>query len=368
MNIDDSAGARLVEDLPGDVLTVGGEGRLTIEGYEPAGSGTRVELSTPWGPIEGVAPVFGSFNVSNLAIAIGCCLISGIEIDDVKSAITNLEPVPGRFELVSGDDPIRVVVDYAHTPAGITHAIAAARSLTSDRVVAVVGAGGDRDRDKRPLMGAAASEADAVVITTDNPRSEEPARIAEDVRLGVPEGTPVVLELDRATAVERAVATGSDGDLVLVLGRGHEPYQEAKGSFVPLDDRDLARRALGRRVDIPRIPTTIQGACCRDLPIDRCGSSTLCLDSRHPLRNPGLSPTRDGPVHPGGVDGSRPQARHSDDGWGRVRRSSNRRVGPRPLEDLVSGRRIWVRAERLQLWGNPGRSGACGDGRRRVHR
>ena len=116
-------------------------------------------------------------------------------------------------------------------------------------MVAVIGAGGDRDKEKRPLMGAAASEADLVVVTSDNPRFEEPGQIAAEVRAGMPEGAAAVVELDRARAVQSAVAAAEDGDLVLVLGRGHEPYQDARGTLTPLDDRDLARRALALRRD-----------------------------------------------------------------------------------------------------------------------
>lgn len=149
--------------------------------------------------------------------------------------------------MVSGHDPILVIVDYAHTPEGIAKAVSAAREMNKGRVIALVGAGGDRDRDKRPLMGAAASEADLAIITSDNPRSEDPATIAQAVLEGVALKTGVIYELDRRAAIHRAVNEATDGDVVLVLGRGHEPTQEIGGQRLPFDDRQVAREALTSR-------------------------------------------------------------------------------------------------------------------------
>lgn len=251
INLDDEAGAAIAREFVGELVGVGEEGDVRVISRRSTGHRTAVLLETPWGPVEGVAPVLGSFNVSNLAVAVACCLAIGIGTEEVSAALGSLRPVPGRFELVSGDDPVRVIVDYAHTPDGIEHAVEAARLLGARRVIAVLGAGGDRDRDKRPLMGAAASQADLVVFTSDNPRSEEPSRIVDEVRSGVGEATEAVVEVDRARAVRLAVSSADDGDVVLVLGRGHEPYQEVRGALIPLDDRDVARRALEQRRESP---------------------------------------------------------------------------------------------------------------------
>ncbi|MDX1468625.1 MAG: UDP-N-acetylmuramoyl-L-alanyl-D-glutamate--2,6-diaminopimelate ligase [Acidimicrobiia bacterium] len=256
VNLDDTAGAELARELKGELIGVGDSGDVRVIAQQPVESGTQLRVETPWGVIEGKAPVLGVFNVANLAMAIACCLVSGIGTEDVAQSLSSLRPVPGRFELVSGSDPIRIIVDYAHTPDGIKHAIEAARSLGSARVIAVVGAGGDRDREKRPLMGSASSGADLVVVTSDNPRSEDPAQIADEVLAGIEGGTRPLTELDRTLAVHRAVAAADEGDIVLVLGRGHEPFQEASGALIPLDDRDIARRALQERRESPDFGTS----------------------------------------------------------------------------------------------------------------
>ena len=161
--------------------------------------------------------------------------------------LATLKGVPGRFEVVSGDDPIRVIVDYAHTPDGIEVAIEAARGMDANRVIAVVGAGGDRDTEKRPLMGAAVSAADLAIVTSDNPRSEDPDEIIRAVESGLDDRVQTIVEADRATAIDLAVRDASEGDIVLLLGRGHEPMQEIAGRRIPFDDREVARRALSRR-------------------------------------------------------------------------------------------------------------------------
>ena len=246
VNLDDPVGNRLVADVRSEVLTVGSDGDVRVTAYRHVGSGTEIEMRTPWGSLSAVTPVVGSFNVSNVAVAVACCLATGVELVAVEKGLPTLQAVPGRFEEMS-HGPLRVVVDYAHTPDGISKAIEAARDLGPARVIVVVGAGGDRDHDKRPMMGEAASEADLVVVTSDNPRGEDPAEIVSQVMAGIPPGHAVTLEADRVKAIGAAVLGAEDGDLVLILGRGHEAHQEAAGRLVPLDDRDIARRALKKR-------------------------------------------------------------------------------------------------------------------------
>jgi UDP-N-acetylmuramoyl-L-alanyl-D-glutamate--2,6-diaminopimelate ligase len=188
----------------------------------------------------------GGFNVENALVAAGCCLELGMSLHQVAKGLSELEGVPGRFEQVSGAGALRVYVDYAHTPEGVHEAISVAREIGEGRVVAVVGAGGDRDREKRPLMGRAAAEADVTVLTSDNPRSEDPELILREVAAGVPAGE-VILEVDRHRAIERAVALAQDGDVVLILGKGHETGQEIEGRILPFDDRDVAREILAAR-------------------------------------------------------------------------------------------------------------------------
>jgi UDP-N-acetylmuramoyl-L-alanyl-D-glutamate--2,6-diaminopimelate ligase len=168
-----------------------------------------------------------------------------MSVDEVVAGLGRLDTVPGRFELVSGTFPVRVVVDYAHTPEGIHQAISVARDLAMGRVIAVFGAGGDRDREKRPLMGRAAIEADLSVLTSDNPRSEDPEAIIHDVMSGI-EGSGVIVEADRRRAIEHAIRAASPDDVVLILGKGHETGQEIGERVLPFDDRLVAREVLDR--------------------------------------------------------------------------------------------------------------------------
>jgi UDP-N-acetylmuramoyl-L-alanyl-D-glutamate--2,6-diaminopimelate ligase len=151
--------------------------------------------------------------------------------------------VPGRFELVEMGRDFTVIVAYAHTPGGIAATIAATRDIVAEgaRIVAVVGAGGDRDRSKRPLMGAAIAAADVAVITSDNPRTEDPTAIIDEVAAGVPADASVVVEVDRRAAIRHALRMARPGDVVLLLGKGHETGQEIGGEVIPFDDRTVAR-------------------------------------------------------------------------------------------------------------------------------
>lgn len=246
-NVDDPAGQVMAAGYRGEMLIVGTDGDIRAGHMRSIAGGTVFTLETPWGSVDVSAPVVGAFNVDNALLAAACCLGAGIELDTVAGGLETLSGVPGRFEVVSGDDPILVVVDYAHTPAGITNAIDAARGLGRGNVIALVGAGGDRDRAKRPLMGQAVSAADVAIVTSDNPRSESPETIARSVLEGVSLQTPVVYELDRRAAIARAISAADDGDVVLILGRGHEPMQEIGGERLPFDDRVVSRAAIERR-------------------------------------------------------------------------------------------------------------------------
>lgn len=247
INVDDETGMKIASGYRGALLTVGSKGDVGHGPISPVGGGSAFTLRTPHGSADVVAPVMGGFNVDNAIVAASCALAIGLDLDAVVNGLHTLRGVPGRFEVVSGEDPITVVVDYAHTPEGISAAIRAARGSEPGRVIALFGAGGDRDREKRPLMGAAACEADLAIVTSDNPRSEEPEEIIGEVTAGLVEGTESVVESDRATAIGIAIDRAKPGDVVLVLGRGHEPTQEIAGTRVPFDDRLVARDALRRR-------------------------------------------------------------------------------------------------------------------------
>jgi UDP-N-acetylmuramoyl-L-alanyl-D-glutamate--2,6-diaminopimelate ligase len=155
-----------------------------------------------------------------------------------------VEGVPGRFEEVREGQPFTVIVDYSHTPDSLENALRTARELTRGRLICVFGCGGDRDREKRPVMGRIAAElSDVAVLTSDNPRSEDPLAILAEVAAGAPAGS-LEVEPDRRTAIARAVELGRDGDVVLIAGKGHEQGQEIAGEVLPFDDREVARDAL----------------------------------------------------------------------------------------------------------------------------
>ena len=171
----------------------------------------------------------------------------GIDEEAIKRGIESVDRVPGRFDAVDEGQPFTVLVDYAHTPGALEAALESARKLAHGRVICVFGAGGDRDRDKRPLMGQVVTElADVALVTSDNPRSEDPAAIAADVV----DGLELEVELDRRKAIERVLEQARAGDVVVIAGKGHEQGQEIAGRKLPFDDREVARDAL-RRLKAP---------------------------------------------------------------------------------------------------------------------
>ena len=251
--IGDPAGQRLRRGLQIPVITVGPEGDVRATEVTGTIGESRFRLHTPQGEARVRLPLGGGFNVDNACIAAGCAHALGIPLEAIVAGLDGFAGVPGRFEVVSGDDPVRVVVDYAHTPAGIDSAIATVRQLAGPvgaeggRAIVVFGAGGDRDRAKRAQMGAAAARADVVVITSDNPRSEDPERIIDEVLAGVGDASRFIRQSDRRRAIQEAVDLAEDGDTVLVLGRGHERGQEVEGRSFPFDDRLVSREALARK-------------------------------------------------------------------------------------------------------------------------
>jgi UDP-N-acetylmuramoyl-L-alanyl-D-glutamate--2,6-diaminopimelate ligase len=241
-NVDDLVGRSFADDFDGAKVTVGSGGDYEVIDIRPVSSGTEFRFATPAGLFDVSAPVHGAFNVANLALAVAASVAAGAGLPQMMESVAGLAPVPGRFEIVSGEDEPTVVVDYAHTPAGISMAVATGRDLASGKLIAVFGAGGDRDRAKRPLMGAAASSADVLVVTSDNPRSEDPDKIIDDVMAGVTTGA--TRQTDRRSAIAAAIGMAASDDVVLILGKGHEPGQEIEGVVTPFDDRAVARESL----------------------------------------------------------------------------------------------------------------------------
>jgi UDP-N-acetylmuramoyl-L-alanyl-D-glutamate--2,6-diaminopimelate ligase len=195
-------------------------------------------------------PLGGLFNVRNALAAAACSRALGLRVDEIVEGLEQARPVPGRFEAVRSGEGIVVIVDYAHTPAGLEELLRAAQRIAladRGRLVAVFGCGGERDRGKRPVMGAVASRlADVVVITTDNPRGEDPAHIAGEILAGVDGPARVLVELDRREAIAQALALARRGDVVVVAGKGHEATQELSGRTLEFDDRAVVREELMR--------------------------------------------------------------------------------------------------------------------------
>jgi UDP-N-acetylmuramoyl-L-alanyl-D-glutamate--2,6-diaminopimelate ligase len=245
-NADDPWGRRLLERPTIPMTSYGVDAEADVRGVDvsvtPGGSTALVD-----GVLVRTA-LRGRFNVENVLAAVAAARVVGVATDVAALGIADVERVPGRMEPVDAGQDFTVVVDYAHTPDSIHNVLRGARGSADGRVIVVFGCGGDRDRAKRPMMGrAAAEDADLVIVTTDNPRSEDPSVIIDEITSGIPDGTAAIVEPDRATAIERAIDGAEPGDVVVVAGKGHETTQEIDGLFVPFDDREVARAALARR-------------------------------------------------------------------------------------------------------------------------
>jgi UDP-N-acetylmuramoyl-L-alanyl-D-glutamate--2,6-diaminopimelate ligase len=222
--------------------------------------GLAFEARTPRGTVHVRSPLVGRPNAYNILAACAVATALDLPFSAIERGIAGLEHVPGRFQVVSDPaDDVRVIVDYAHTDDALKNLLETARPMATGRVVTVFGAGGDRDRTKRPLMGAVAARlSDLVIVTSDNPRSEDPERIIDEVRRGIvtpaartapkgPKSTPSLAIVDRGEAIEKAVKDARPGDLILIAGKGHEKYQVIGDREIPFDDVEVARAALARR-------------------------------------------------------------------------------------------------------------------------
>ena len=251
INIDDEWGARFAARLAGagvDVVMFGTMpgARLSASRITLTESGVSFHVESEWGSGVAAAPVLGAFNVSNLLAVLAALIATGFTFDEAVRALSLLRPVPGRLERLGGGTQPVVVVDYAHTPDALDKALEALRSLVPSgrRLICVFGCGGDRDAGKRAIMGASAARlADHVIVTSDNPRSEDPQKIIAQVLEGIPANKAEAHE-DRQVAIFSAVHQARSGDIVLLAGKGHETYQEISGTRVPFSDTEVARAAL----------------------------------------------------------------------------------------------------------------------------
>ncbi len=253
LNLDDEFGRALHARLEGsDVRRLGyglREGDIRTTDLQLSARGLRMMVATPWGTSEIEIPLLGDFNASNLLAALAALLASGLPLAEAADQLGRVRPVAGRMQTVIGGprDPL-VVVDYAHTPDALEKTLKTLRPLTRGRLFCVFGAGGGRDRGKRPLMGGiAAALSDRVVVTSDNPRNEDPAVIIAEILSGMPPGQSAIA--DRAAAIHAAIREAGVDDVVLIAGKGHEDYQEIHGVRHPFSDVATAREALQGRTD-----------------------------------------------------------------------------------------------------------------------
>lgn len=258
INADDPRGKELIKLTHARVVTygLGRDCDVRAEGVQVTRDGMTASLITPAGTIDIHASLIGDFNIYNILAASAAALCLEIGLDVMASGIANLQGVPGRLELVKNSKSLAIVVDYAHTPDALLKAIKAVRPLTQERLITVFGCGGDRDKGKRREMGRVAGEySDLVFVTSDNPRTEDPAAIAIEIEKGVRESglkklevgpdkdldePGYTLDLDRASAIRRAVGLANESDLILIAGKGHEDYQIIGKEKRHFDDREVA--------------------------------------------------------------------------------------------------------------------------------
>ncbi|MCF7838575.1 MAG: UDP-N-acetylmuramoyl-L-alanyl-D-glutamate--2,6-diaminopimelate ligase, partial [Candidatus Marinimicrobia bacterium] len=249
INLDDAWGQRLLQIAAPRVghVAYGFHPNALVRAadYRPTPTGSICAFETPWGDGQLELPLPGAFNVSNALAALATAGALGLDPVWAAAILAQMPPVPGRLEAIPHPGGPRVFVDYAHTPDALAQVLQTLRETTTGRLWVVFGCGGDRDRGKRPLMGALAAQyADQVVITSDNPRSEDPAQIAAEITAGLPPGVTAQCLLDRAVAIHQTLHAAAPADTILIAGKGHEAYQELADCVKPFDDREVARAVL----------------------------------------------------------------------------------------------------------------------------
>jgi UDP-N-acetylmuramoyl-L-alanyl-D-glutamate--2,6-diaminopimelate ligase len=252
VNIDDEYGRRLANELGDCAVTFGRQSNADIhplDGFEISVRGLHGRIGTPAGDVHVASNLLGAPNLYNWLGAVGAALTVGIDIATIEAGIRNLATVRGRFEYVASDDGPTVIVDYAHKPDALEKLLLAVRDLASGRrVIVLFGCGGDRDRDKRPMMGAIAARlADQTILTSDNPRGERPEAILDDIERGMTGASNYTRVTDRREAIAKTIAEAEDDDVIVIAGKGHESYQVVGDQILHFDDREEAERALRSR-------------------------------------------------------------------------------------------------------------------------
>jgi len=251
VNIDDAYGQRLAEELIDEktrVITFGSAdsgAKWRITGIELSADGVKFRLEGRDEAFDVAANLIGEHNIHNLAGAILAVREFGMKPEEIDRALAVPIRVPGRLERIDSKRGFPIYVDYAHTDDALSRVLEILKKIAEKKLIVVFGAGGDRDHTKRPRMGAAAAElADRIILTSDNPRTEDPDQILREIAAGIPEGTPYEVEPDRHRAIRRAIEQAEAGDIVLIAGKGHESYQEIKGVRHPFDDRKVVKTIL----------------------------------------------------------------------------------------------------------------------------
>ena len=252
-NIDDPVGLEIANEFNGELLTTSIENSADVvaENYKFSEAGSTFTLKTPYGSCEIRTRLLGRHNIYNLISAASAALINGVTLDYIEQGLRSIDQIPGRFEKVPCDKGFSVVVDYAHTDGALRSVLRAAQAFTPGRIITVFGCGGDRDRGKRKAMGRVAIEESGFsIITSDNPRTENPQNILDDILEGVPSsmnhGEDYKVVIDRKEAIRFAIKQAQPGDLVIIAGKGHENYQIIKTEKIHFNDREVAEEAMRR--------------------------------------------------------------------------------------------------------------------------
>lgn len=247
VNVDDAASEEILRHCHGNKITYAIENPADLHAVDlnVRADGMKFKVRADFGVMDLILHVTGLFNVYNVLATIGAALAENISPEVIKRALENFHGVPGRFERIFSEAPFAVIVDYAHTPDGVKNVLETARQIVTGKIITVFGCGGDRDNRKRPLMGKLAAElSDVVIATSDNPRTENPEKILDDIERGIVDKKFYERIADRRAAIFRAIELANSGDVVLILGKGHENYQILNTGTIHFDDREIAREAI----------------------------------------------------------------------------------------------------------------------------
>jgi len=248
VNIDDVQGKKILLRTTAKTITYGINNPADVEAQNISLNikGSSFLVNTPYGEVEISTPLIGMHNIYNILAGISLGIAENIPLEIIKEGVEKVQCVSGRLELIDTGQPFKVFVDYAHTEDALRNVLSSLRTLSQGKIIVVFGCGGERCKEKRPLMGKVASElADFIILTTDNPRSEEPEAIIRDIEKGFPEGfKDYCVILDRYAAIKEAISMAEDNDIVIIAGKGHEAYQIFKNVTVPFDDRIVVKEIL----------------------------------------------------------------------------------------------------------------------------